>query len=145
MQYIVRSLTKTVSKSRLLQGIAYILMILDHIAIVYAPGQIIYRLPGRVVFPIFAGLVCYGMTKTSDRLGYIQRIIMLGMASQIPYTLALKSPMPNDVLYLGIIAIVFGIFDKKEEVVMKTAKKLYWHYAIYPGHLVVLYALKNLL
>lgn len=141
MRFTVRSLTKYAM---------YVLMVFDHSVAIFAAGNYALRLPGRVCFPIFAGLVAHGMTVTSDRKKYIKRLWVLAAISQIPYLFALRIPFPNDIVYLLLIAIVMNYFMVKKpknlfgekEKTWKEWFKSYWLYAVYPLHLIVLGVLR---
>lgn len=66
--------------------IACITMVLDHIKYVYIPIENFATLYlGRITFPLFAFLLTEGYVHTSNIKKYIERIIIFGIISQIPF------------------------------------------------------------
>lgn len=60
-------------------------MIIDHIGLLFFPEQIIFRIIGRISFPLFAFLVAEGFSKTSNVNKYLKRLSIFAVISQIPY------------------------------------------------------------
>lgn len=73
-----------------------LLMLCDHIALVYSKGgwrllpDYIYniRIIARISFPIFAYFIVVGWQHTRDKQKYLFRLFLCALASQIPFTLA---------------------------------------------------------
>lgn len=70
-----------------MQWIAMMTMLIDHIGIVWFDDQPIYRVIGRMAFPIYAFYVVQGMQLTSNRRAYVIRLGVLAAVSQAPFTL----------------------------------------------------------
>ena len=85
-----------------LKIIASISMVLDHLGLVIFPGQIIFRILGRIAFPIYAFLIAEGCNHTKNRKKYLGIIAGMGIAFQIFYLVFM-----ND-LYQGIL-ITFSL------------------------------------
>ncbi len=65
-----------------LKLIAVITMIIDHIGGEFFPDQIIFRLIGRVTFPLFCYCMVVGFLYTSDIKKYLTRIAVFAFVSQ---------------------------------------------------------------
>jgi hypothetical protein len=93
--------------------IAITAMIIDHIGLFFFPHIFIFRVIGRLSFPLFAWLIANGATHTKNITGYAIRLLLLALISQIPFALANlqinTSPGELNVvftLFLGLIAII---------------------------------------
>ncbi|WPX08577.1 TraX family protein [Anaerocellum danielii] len=95
-----KKLTK--SKSNLLKLIAAATMLIDHIGYLYFPNIILFRIIGRIAFPIFAFQVATGFRFTSNPKNYLKRLFIFAIISQIPFSL-----MTGDSYELNIIATFF--------------------------------------
>jgi len=72
----------------MLKIIACLLMLIDHMGAALFPEVIILRMVGRLSFPIFAYLIAMGYSKTNSFLKYFYRLLIFGVISQIPFSLA---------------------------------------------------------
>lgn len=70
-----------------LKILAIVTMMLDHIGAVFFPKILIFRIIGRISFPIFAFLVAEGFFHTSDVKKYITRLGVLAIVSEVPFDL----------------------------------------------------------
>lgn len=70
-----------------LKLIAIVTMFIDHLGVVFFPDLFILRIIGRVAFPIFALAAAEGARYTHDRRGYIARLLLWGLLSEIPFDL----------------------------------------------------------
>ena len=82
--------TVSVASPRCLNGnflklIAAISMLIDHIGVVFFPFSPIYRIIGRLAFPIFAFMIAEGCHYTKNRLRYFLGIFLLGAVCQTVY------------------------------------------------------------
>lgn len=68
--------------SRDIKIAAIILMTVDHIGKIMYPDTEIYRIIGRVAFPLFAFLIAFGCTKTRNIGKYFVRLIAFGCFTQ---------------------------------------------------------------
>ena len=60
-------------------------MLVDHIGFLFFPEEIIFRIIGRVSFPIFAFLIAEGFIKTKNVNAYLKRLSIFAVISQIPF------------------------------------------------------------
>ena len=88
--------------SFLLKLIAAVTMFIDHMGLILFPGQMIFRVIGRIAFPLYAYCIAEGFRYTRNRWHYFLRIFILGAVCQIVYAFV------DDDLLLGIL-ISFSI------------------------------------
>lgn len=88
--------------SFVLKLIAAITMLIDHTGLILFPHHMIFRVIGRLAFPIYAYCIAEGFRYTRNRFKYFLRIFLLGLFCQIVYTI-----VSHD-LYIGIL-LVFSI------------------------------------
>ncbi len=89
-----------------LKIIALVTMLIDHIGFLLYPHQVIFRIIGRISFPIFCLLLARGFRRTSNRKKYALRMLIFAFISQVPYHFF----SPNDLniffsLFAGILII----------------------------------------
>lgn len=70
-----------------LKFIGLITMTIDHIGWLFFPDIILFRIIGRVAFPIFAYQVTEGYKKTKNIHKYMTRLLIFAIISQVPYML----------------------------------------------------------
>ena len=80
----------TVSTQRGITGnmlklIAAVSMLIDHMGVIFFPYDAIFRVIGRLAFPIFAFMIAEGCFYTKNRLRYFLGIFLLGTACQLVY------------------------------------------------------------
>jgi hypothetical protein len=108
--------------------IAITTMIIDHVGLFFFPHIFLFRVIGRLSFPLFAWLIANGAIHTKNSTTYAIRLLALALVAQIPFTLANQqintSPGELNVvftLFLGLVPII---------VMQKTQKKIFWTLAI---------------
>jgi hypothetical protein len=78
-----------------LKIIAIITMTIDHIGAVLLNNLLIFRIIGRLSFPIFAFLIVEGFIHTKSFKKYIFRLFVFSLISQIPYMLCFNINIKN--------------------------------------------------
>ena len=68
------------------------LMLVDHIGIVFFPNLVIFRIIGRLAFPIFAWFFAYGYARTRNWKKYLLRLLLGGLVAQPFYSLMFDKP-----------------------------------------------------
>ena len=71
-----------------LKMMAIIAMAIDHIGAVLFPQYDVFRIIGRIAFPIFAFTLVEGFLHTRDVKKYMKRLGLLALCSEIPFDLA---------------------------------------------------------
>jgi hypothetical protein len=72
-------------------------MVLDHVGLLFFPDVAIFRILGRIAFPIFAYMIAEGCRYTKNRAKYLGMIAAMGIVFQVVYFVAMQS------LYQGIL------------------------------------------
>ncbi len=95
---------------------ACIFMLIDHIGFFFFPDQIIFRMIGRLCFPLFAFMIANGFFFTHNRLKYLLRLAIFGTVIQIPYWLFFTDNTLNIffTLSLGLASIWLWDSGKKQ-------------------------------
>ena len=97
--------------SAALHLVAAITMLIDHIGCYIFPGQLWWRIIGRIAFPIYALMIAEGFRHTRSRKKYFIRLGILALISQIPIiwlSLTMKVSLPLNVLF-GFCAALFSL------------------------------------
>lgn len=69
----------------LLKLIAALTMLIDHMGLMFFPQHPIFRILGRLSFPIFAFMIAEGCHYTKNRLRYFLSVFLLGAICQTVY------------------------------------------------------------
>lgn len=82
-------------------------MVIDHAGLVFFPQVLVFRVIGRLSFPLFAWLLAQGERYTRSFGQYLKRLVLLGFLSQPLYFLALSGTRLNILftLSLGLITL----------------------------------------
>lgn len=108
-----------------LKIIAVVTMLVDHIGFLFFPEQIIWRIVGRISFPLFAFLIAEGFTKTSNINSYIKRLSIFAIISQGPYLFFEKMAGVTELRLNILLTLLLGIFvlliiSKVKNLIIKT-------------------------
>lgn len=74
-------------------------MTVDHVGLLFYPEYQIFRIVGRIAFPLFAYLLVLGMESTHSVKAYFTRLLIFAFVSQVPFMLV------NDVAWWEYINI----------------------------------------
>lgn len=100
--------------SSALKWIALAAMLIDHIGLLFFADIEMFRLIGRLAFPIFAFLISEGFTHTSSRTLYGLRLLFFALIAELPYDLCMYGSTfyrySQNVLFellIGFCALIF--------------------------------------
>ena len=102
-----------------MQYLAMLTMFIDHIGIVFFPDNPVWRIIGRIAFPIYAWGIAVGWDRTRDRKRYATRLAVIGAVAQWPYMAALDDPRVN---VIGTFLVVIGTLILMEKAHHPAAK-----------------------
>lgn len=102
-------------KGDFLKFLAMLTMLIDHIGYLFFPTQMIWRIIGRLSFPIFAFLIARGYRYTSSKVNYAGRLFIFGLISQIPYIYFVPGKL-NIMFTLFIGLVIIEIFESRFKV-----------------------------
>lgn len=94
-----------------MQLIAMITMLIDHVGLLFLPGEVLWRIIGRIAFPIYAYALVQGHVHTSNYRKYAIRLFLIAVLSQIPYQLAFDTNGLNVVATLFASSLVLRMLD----------------------------------
>lgn len=103
----------------ILKIIALTTMIIDHYGAIFQSNIEIYRIIGRIAFPIYCFLLVEGYLHTKDVKKYAKRLFVFALISEIPFDLAFYNKLGFThqniffTLFIGLGAIYF--LDDKEK------------------------------
>lgn len=73
-----------------LKMIAAATMVIDHVGAMFFPQIAVFRVVGRVAFPIYAFLAAEGAAKTRNPSRYLARLAVFALISELPFRMALS-------------------------------------------------------
>lgn len=103
----------------ILKIIALTSMIIDHYGAIFQSGVDIYRIIGRLAFPIYAFLLVEGYSHTRNVKKYASRLLLFALVSELPFDLAFYGGLgfrhQNIFFTLFIGLVLIYLLDNKEE------------------------------
>lgn len=94
-----------------LKIIAMVSMLIDHVGMEIFPGYKIFRIIGRLAFPIFAYMIAEGCFYTRNRKRYLLLMACLGIGCQAVYTIVCHSFHINILLTFSLSVITIFVID----------------------------------
>lgn len=77
----------------LFKMMAILFMLVDHIGLFLLNNNILFRVVGRLAFPMFAYLLADGFKRTKNVRSYLVRLAILYFISYIPHSLAMSGTL----------------------------------------------------
>lgn len=94
--------------SFVLKIFAIIFMFIDHVGYVFFPEQSLFRIIGRLAFPIFAFQIGIGFKHTKNKEKHILLLLLFAILSQIPFWLMTNIHVTSSMLNV-LFAFVFAL------------------------------------
>ncbi len=95
-----------------LKIIAAILMTIDHIGAYLFPNDIVFRIIGRLSFPVFAYMIVEGCKFTRNRKRYFLNMSSSAFLCQLVYFLALNSLKQCILVTFSLSVLLIYVFDR---------------------------------
>ncbi len=89
-----------------LKLIAVVAMIVDHIGMLMFQENMIFRIVGRISFPIFCFLIVEGFYHTKDVKRYVKRLALFAVLSEVPFDLLVSGKF-IDIRYQNVFFTLF--------------------------------------
>lgn len=110
--------------SFVLKKIAITSMLIDHVGAVFFPQYIVFRIIGRLAFPIFCFLLMQGYFHTKNIYKYGFRLFIFSLISEIPFDLAFNNSIfykeSQNVFFTLLIGLIVIYFcEKRKSMVSK--------------------------
>lgn len=116
MEYLMNSnieISTAIPKNDSLKALGIIFMLIDHIGTVFFPQVLMFRVIGRLSYPIFAYGITIGYQHTKNFKSYLLRLSLFFLISQPFFTLVFHVGINIfATLSIGLISIYF--YDKKQ-------------------------------
>lgn len=95
----------------MIEIIAYLTMVIDHIWAIFFPSEMIFRYIWRISFPLFAYWLVRGYRNTKKLEKYFIRLSIFSLVSQIPYEFAFDTKILNIWFTLLVWILLLMIYD----------------------------------
>ncbi len=110
----MKEYTKLNTNTTFIKLIAIITMTIDHIGVVFFPNKLIFRIIGRIAFPLFVYSIMIGYFNTKSIKKYIFRLFIVGLLSQASYVALFEIYRPNVMFTLICVLLEYYALDKKK-------------------------------
>lgn len=102
-----------------MQWIAIVTMFIDHVGAVWFPDSPVWRLIGRLAFPIYSYYIAIGMSRTRNLHNYIRRLAWLAAASQLPFMMLFDTWTINVIGTFLVSVIAIERMEKTSDPLLK--------------------------
>ena len=99
----------------LLKILALLFMLCDHIGVIFFPGQIIFRVLGRIAFPLYCWCLVVGATYSKNLPRYALRLLGVGLLSQPLYMNALSHSFKELNIFFTLLLGLVGIWGIQKQ------------------------------
>ncbi|WP_256710527.1 TraX family protein [Paenibacillus sp. FSL H8-0548] len=96
----------------MIQFLAMLTMLIDHIGLVWFPENMTWRIIGRLALPFYAYCIVLGYSRTSNMNRYLGRMTVIALLSQLPYQIAFHRLEVNTVGSLLACLLLLRLLDK---------------------------------
>ncbi|RKD26065.1 hypothetical protein BEP19_03205 [Ammoniphilus oxalaticus] len=98
-----------------MQLLAMTTMLIDHIGLLFFDDQPIFRMIGRLSFPVYCFLLVKGYERTRSVKRYLTRLLIIALISQLPYSLLFQTVELNVVFTLFMGLLILYVWDEEPE------------------------------
>ena len=98
-----------------LKFLALVCMTVDHVGMVFFPGQIIFRQIGRLAFPIFAYMIAEGCYHTHRMGSYLGKMVLAGAVCQAVYYFFMDSLYQSVLVTFSLAIALIWLLKKARE------------------------------
>ena len=130
-----------------LKIIAIITMTIDHIGAIMYPNIDIFRIIGRVSFPIFAFLLVEGFKHTSNKLKYFLRLILFAIITQPIYDYAFNKHELNILFTFSLSFLLLSSLEFIKKIISKYSKGIenYLYKTVFYSLIYILFVLFSII
>lgn len=107
-------MNKLNENTNFLKLVGILTMLIDHIGCILFPKILLFRVIGRIAFPIFTYTTYLGYKHTKNLKKYILRLFIIGIISQPIYMLSFNRLNPNIMFTLIFELFLYYCLDKKK-------------------------------
>lgn len=100
----------------MIEYMAMLTMLIDHIGILFFGDNEIFRIIGRLAFPLYAFGILQGYRLTKNRKLYHKRLLILALLSQIPFMIAFNTWNLNVIFTFLICFYVLYALDHLKKI-----------------------------
>ena len=130
-----------------LKIIAIITMTIDHIGAIMYPNIDIFRIIGRVSFPIFAFLLVEGFNHTSNKLKYFLRLILFAIITQPIYDYTFNNHELNILFTFALSFLLLSSLEFIKKIISKYSKGIenYLYKTVFYSLIYILFTLFSII
>lgn len=99
----------------MLEWIAMLTMLFDHVGLLFFPEEAWMRVIGRMAFPIYCWGIVQGYYRSRNVERYMGRLLVLALLSQLPYAYAFELPKLNVIFTLLLGLLIIYVYDRVEK------------------------------
>ena len=104
--------------NNMLKVIAAISMLVDHIGYIFFPRIAIFRIIGRLAFPIFAYMIAEGCRHTRHRWRYLLTMLSIGIVCQVVYFMFIPRVYMNILITFSVsVVLIYSLQYAKSQFV----------------------------
>lgn len=113
----------------MIEVIAMLSMLVDHIGVVFFPDDPLFRILGRLAFPLYAWGIVKGYFYTRSLKNYQKRLLWLAVLSQIPFSLIVGFRL-NVIFTFMLCLVVLWLLEsnRKEKYLLVVGIALFTHF-----------------
>lgn len=130
-----------------LKILAIITMTIDHIGAIMYPNIDIFRIIGRVSFPIFAFLLVEGFNHTSNKLKYFLRLILFAIITQPIYDYTFNNHELNILFTFSLSFLLLSSLEFIKKIISKCSKGIenYLYKTVFYSLIYILFTLFSII